>query len=146
MIAYCSTFGRMAKDSEIKFRCDVDLRVRFERIAALERRNPADLGRIVFEDYVAAQERQLGLAGNASQESPMVRRVSSTSQAVAPEDISHKFSAIVSGAEDRESPPRSTRSAPATRHPAKVPARARALRGKKLKSPLPAPVKNGLSI
>lgn len=68
MIAICSTFGRMAKDDEIKFRCEEDLRLRFERIAAMERRNPADLGRIVFEDYVSNQERKFGLVGNSIRE------------------------------------------------------------------------------
>lgn len=51
----------MAYDSEIKFRCDSDLRARFERIATLERRDPSDLGRIIFEDYVTAQERAMNL-------------------------------------------------------------------------------------
>lgn len=51
----------MALDAEIKFRCESDLVARFERIATLERRNTSDLARIVFEDYVAAQERALKL-------------------------------------------------------------------------------------
>lgn len=51
----------MSKDSEIKFRCEEDLRARFERVALLERRSPADLARIIFEDYIADKERTLGL-------------------------------------------------------------------------------------
>lgn len=55
------TVRRMALDAEIKFRCTDDLAARFERIAKLERRNPSDLARIVYEDYVRQQERALGL-------------------------------------------------------------------------------------
>jgi hypothetical protein len=66
MVNRCSTFGRMAKDAEIKFRCEEDLRARFERIASLERRAASDLGRIVFEDYIATRERELGLVGGSA--------------------------------------------------------------------------------
>ena len=48
-------------DSEWKFRCDADLLARFERIATLRRRRFADFSRMVFEDFVSAEERALGL-------------------------------------------------------------------------------------
>ncbi len=57
----CTTVRQMPKDSEIRFRCDNEMRLRFERIAAMERRNASDLGRLIFEDYVATQEIKLGL-------------------------------------------------------------------------------------
>jgi hypothetical protein len=40
------------KDDVIRFRCDKELKARFEAVAKLERRDPADLARIIFEDYV----------------------------------------------------------------------------------------------
>lgn len=51
----------MPLGAEIKFRCERGLLARFERIAALERRDKSDLARIVFEDYVALRERALKL-------------------------------------------------------------------------------------
>ena len=72
--------------------------------------------------------------------------VNSPSSAIAPGDTSRKFSAVLNGGADHDSPPQSTHSAPTARHPAKAPARARALPGKKSKSPLPDPVKNRPSI
>jgi len=51
----------MPLDAEIKFRCEMGLLARFERIAALERRDKSDLARIVFEDFVGLQERALKL-------------------------------------------------------------------------------------
>lgn len=56
-----STMRHMALEAEMKFRCEEELVARFERIAALERRDKSDLARIVFEDYIAAQERALKL-------------------------------------------------------------------------------------
>jgi hypothetical protein len=52
----------MAKDDIIRFRCDGDLRARFARVAALMRREEADLARIIFTDFVAQEETKLGLA------------------------------------------------------------------------------------
>ena len=46
----------MSKDDMIRFRCEGELRARFEAVAKLERREPADLARIVLEDYIAAKE------------------------------------------------------------------------------------------
>lgn len=46
----------MSKDDIIRFRCDSSLRERFESIAKEKRREPADLARIIFEDYIAAEE------------------------------------------------------------------------------------------
>lgn len=59
--AHRVTNGHVAKDSEIKFRCDGELRARFERLAILERRSESDLARIIFEDYVNQMESKLGL-------------------------------------------------------------------------------------
>lgn len=47
---------RMSKNAVIRFRCDLSLKERFEALAALERRTPADLARIVIEDYVKGRE------------------------------------------------------------------------------------------
>lgn len=46
----------MSKNAVIRFRCDLSLKERFEALAALERRTPADLARIVIEDYVQSRE------------------------------------------------------------------------------------------
>lgn len=46
----------MSKNAVIRFRCDLSLKERFEALAALARRTPADLARIVIEDYVQARE------------------------------------------------------------------------------------------
>lgn len=53
----------MPKDDVIRFRTDAEFVARFKRIASVLRRNESDLSRIIFEDYVAEQERQLGLTG-----------------------------------------------------------------------------------
>jgi predicted transcriptional regulator len=59
-------------DAEIKFRCELELVARFERIASLERRDKSDLARIVFEDYVAAQERAMKLTLRDRADGPRV--------------------------------------------------------------------------
>lgn len=46
----------MSKDDIIRFRCEGELRARFEAVAKLERREPADLARLVLEDYINAKE------------------------------------------------------------------------------------------
>lgn len=74
----------MGKDEYIRFRCDPDLKTRFERVAALMRRNSSDLGRIVFEDYVAEQERQLGLTGFTLKESAPDYRANSSKASLTP--------------------------------------------------------------
>jgi hypothetical protein len=51
----------MPLDAEIKFRCEADLVARFARICMLERRKISDQARLVFEDYVAAQEHSMNL-------------------------------------------------------------------------------------
>jgi hypothetical protein len=129
----------MAKDSEIKFRCDVDLRVRFERIAALERRNPADLGRIVFEDYVAAQEQHLGLSGNALREVPPPYKISS-SPASAPTDNLHKLKSVVFPAVAGAVPAQQSGSAPSPSNPKVAPDQRRKVRKSSVGSPVSKPV------
>ncbi len=57
----CATVYHMALNSEMKFRCETDLVARFERIASLERRKVSDLARLVFEDYIKAQEHAMNL-------------------------------------------------------------------------------------
>lgn len=52
---------KLNKNSHIIVRCEITLRARLQRIALLERRALSSLARIVFEDYVAAQEIKLGL-------------------------------------------------------------------------------------
>lgn len=49
----------MNYDAEIKFRCNAKWRQRFERLAELERRDVSDLARLVFEDYITAQEKAI---------------------------------------------------------------------------------------
>lgn len=49
----------MSFDDMIRFRCEGELKRRFEAIAAAERRDSADLARIVFEDFVAAKEKEI---------------------------------------------------------------------------------------
>jgi hypothetical protein len=44
----------MAKTEVFRFRCDASLKERFEIIAKLDRRDPSELARIVFEDFIAA--------------------------------------------------------------------------------------------
>ena len=50
----------MSKNAVIRFRCEPSLKERFEALAALERRTPADLARIVIEDYVHGREEDAG--------------------------------------------------------------------------------------
>ncbi len=57
----CITPEYVSKDSHIIVRCEPELRARLQRIALLERRELSSLARIVFEDYIAAQESKLGL-------------------------------------------------------------------------------------
>lgn len=47
----------MSKNAVIRFRCELSLKERFEALAALERRTPADLARIIIEDYVQNREK-----------------------------------------------------------------------------------------
>lgn len=61
MIARRITLPHVSKDSHIIVRVENDLRARLERIAIFERRKLSDLARIVFEDYVRNQERNLNL-------------------------------------------------------------------------------------
>lgn len=69
MQSRCATTRHsMGLDSEWKFRCDPDLPERFDRIASILRRNKSDLSRLVFEDYVARMERELGLTHYAIRE------------------------------------------------------------------------------
>ena len=49
----------MSKDDIIRFRCEGDLKERFEALAKLERRKPSDLARIIVEDYCAEKENAL---------------------------------------------------------------------------------------
>lgn len=51
----------VSKESHIIIRCEPELRQRLQRLATLERRNLSDLARIVFEDYIATQERAMNL-------------------------------------------------------------------------------------
>jgi antitoxin component of RelBE/YafQ-DinJ toxin-antitoxin module len=46
----------MSKTGVIRFRCEAELKARFEAIAKLERRVPADLARLILEDYVVQKE------------------------------------------------------------------------------------------
>lgn len=62
MISRCYKLGHMSKESHIMIRCEPSLRQRIERIAVLERRTLSDLARLVFEDYVAIQERAFKIA------------------------------------------------------------------------------------
>lgn len=62
----------MSKDDIIRFRCETDLKSRFEAVAKLERRDPSDLARIVLEDYVAAKESAIQGKPVALAESPLV--------------------------------------------------------------------------
>jgi hypothetical protein len=57
----CVTNGHVAMDTEIKFRCDGDLRARLERLAIFERRNESDLARLIFEDGINQLEAARGL-------------------------------------------------------------------------------------
>lgn len=57
----CITLSCVPKESHIIVRCEPELRQRLQRIAILERRNLSDLARLVFEDYVAHQERAMHL-------------------------------------------------------------------------------------
>lgn len=81
-----ATNGHMALDAEWKFRCEGDLKARFERVAAMRRRNPADLSRLVFEDFVSAEEQALGLV--LREDPPRFRPNSSPGQSAAGETVS----------------------------------------------------------
>jgi hypothetical protein len=58
----------MSKDDIIRFRCEGELRARFEAVAKLERREPADLARLVLEDYIAAKE--FAIKGDSLRDAP----------------------------------------------------------------------------
>jgi hypothetical protein len=60
------------KDDVIRFRCNADLKARFEAVAKLERRDPADLARIIFEDYIAAKTSQLNNSPDPKPVAPIV--------------------------------------------------------------------------
>jgi predicted transcriptional regulator len=69
---------QMSKDETIRFRCDAELRRRFEEIAKAKRRTPADLARLVLEDFIATEENSLketpapvqNVAGNRTEIKP----------------------------------------------------------------------------
>lgn len=63
------TTAYVSKDSHIIVRVESELRQRLERLALLERREMSDLCRLVFEDYLNAMERKLGLSGFALHDS-----------------------------------------------------------------------------
>lgn len=44
------------KTRSMKFRCPVELKRRFEKIAKMGRREPSDLARIILEDHIAEYE------------------------------------------------------------------------------------------
>jgi hypothetical protein len=56
----------MSKEEVIRFRCDTDMRLRFQRVAAMLRRDEPDLARLWFEDMILAEEQRLGLILNPS--------------------------------------------------------------------------------
>lgn len=64
----------MSLDAEIKFRCEAELVARFARICNLERRKLSDQARLVFEDYVAAQEHSMNLVLPAKPSPPTPTR------------------------------------------------------------------------
>jgi len=50
----------MKKNTVFRFRCESDLKQRFEAIARAERRDFADHARLVFSDYIDSKEAELG--------------------------------------------------------------------------------------
>ena len=75
------TLCHMPKTSVIRFRCDPDIAARFERVAALRRREESDLARIWFEDMILAEEQRLGLV--LSTQTPALREPAPSSTALA---------------------------------------------------------------
>lgn len=53
----------MALQGTIRFRTTKTIKVRFQRLARLARREPSDLGREIIEDFVARREAELRAIG-----------------------------------------------------------------------------------
>jgi predicted DNA-binding protein len=72
---------QMSKNAVIRFRCEPSLKERFEALAALERRTPADLARIVIEDYVQSREEDVARLALNDAPSPASHRQDTTAGA-----------------------------------------------------------------